>query len=503
MGLLERVAERRAGGSTPEARALAVPWRPWDSRFIPFSAGGPAHPSQMAVGIDASLRLAPLYAGARLLADMVASLPLDQYRKLPAGRPQKMTLGPLFTKPAVYGTIYDWLHQAMTSLVLTGNAWGLVTGRDGYGFPSGIEWLPPDRVEVVNDQEQPWNPLRARIYFEGAQMGRDDLFHVRAFTVPGRIEGLSPLRLFMELIQSGQDAVGYGASWFRSGGFPPGTFQNQEIEIDQPSADEIRRRLTSSIQRREPLVYGRDWEYKPLSVPPNEAQFVEALQMNATQIAAVLGIPPDRVGGSRGDSLTYNTVELNEIELLTDTIRPWLVRLETAFFDCLPQQQYVRFNPDAMLRTTTLERYQVYQLARNMGLATADEIRELEERGPLPAGVGSDPIPLEVLVAMARSIKEIPKSFQSLVDVGPVDKANIALAQAGKQPVPGQQQGPGDDGGSSGASGGGAPSANGNGSSNGNGDTTAAAAAARARWPGDYDLSPAAIRQIMNGASHG
>jgi HK97 family phage portal protein len=256
MGLLERVQAEAA-----ETRALEVPWRPWDSRYVPFNAGGPAHPSQTHTGMEQALRLAPLYAGARLLADMVASLPIQQYRRDPGGgHPTKVATGSLFTQPAAYGTIYDWLHMAMVSLVLTGNAWGFITQRDGYGFPTMIEWLPPERVSVLDDQEQPWNPMRSRIYFYGREMPRDSLFHIRAFSVPGHIEGLSPLRLFMELIQSGEDALAYGASWYKAGGFPPGTFQNQEIEVDAEQADEIRRRLTQSIRRREPLVYGRDWD---------------------------------------------------------------------------------------------------------------------------------------------------------------------------------------------------------------------------------------------------
>ena len=36
----------------------------------------------------------------------------------------------------------------MTVLLLHGNAWGVVTGRDGYGFPTGIEWIPPEDVAV-------------------------------------------------------------------------------------------------------------------------------------------------------------------------------------------------------------------------------------------------------------------------------------------------------------------------------------------------------------------
>ena len=439
MGILERVEAARA-----ETRTIGgVPWRPWDSPYVPFSSGGPVHPTQAAgTSAEGALRLAPLYAGTRLLADMVASLPLQQYRKVPGGKPVKLATSPLLDKPSAVGTLYDWLHMCMTSLVLHGNAWGYITGRDGYGYPTGIEWLPPERVTVLDDPDQPWNPLRARVFFYGRAMTPDELFHVRAFSVPGKLEGLSPLRMFMTLIQSGQDALEYGASWYRAGGWPPGTFQNTELEVDPDQANEIKNRLTRAIQRREPLVYGKDWDYKPVSVPPSEAQFLDAMQMNASQIAAVLGLPPERIGGKRGDSLTYSTQEDETVSLITDTLRPWLVRLETALFDVLPAQQYVRFNADAMLKTNTETRHKIYQLDRDMGLKTVNEIRELEELEPLSGagGVGADPLPLQVLVAMARGIKEIPKSFETLVTESPADalareQAAVLAEEAAAQPA--------------------------------------------------------------------
>jgi len=304
----------------------------------------------------------------------------------------------------------------MTSLLLQGNAWGYITGRDGYGLPSGIEWIPPEDVNVTDDEMQPWNPMRARIYVYGRLMDRSELFHVKAFSLPGRIEGISPLRAFALTILSGLEAERYGTDWYMAGGFPPGTFQNNELEVSDEQAQEIRAMLVSTMRRREPLVYGRDWDYKPVVVPPSEAQFIEALRMNATQIASVLNLPPDRIGGTRGDSLTYNTVEQSTLQVI-EALRPWLVRLETAFFNLLPTNRYCRFNSDAMLKTDLKTRTEIYDLQRSMGLRSIDEMRDLEDLEPIPGGQGNEYIPLDVMVAMARSIRGIPKSMESAIDL--------------------------------------------------------------------------------------
>ena len=317
-----------------------------------FDTGGPVHPSRAFFGTDRALGLPALYAGTNLLASSCAALPLKLYSKPGPGdnRTRRYTGPSIFDHPSSTGTVFDWLFTAMTSLLLQGNAWGYITGRDGYGLPTGIEWIPPEDVNVTDDEMQPWNPMRARIYVYGRLMDRAELFHVKAFSLPGRIEGISPLRAFALTILSGLEAERYGTDWYMAGGFPPGTFQNNELEVSDEQAQEIRAMLVSTMRRREPLVYGRDWDYKPVVVPPSEAQFIEALRMNATQIASVLNLPPDRIGGTRGDSLTYNTVEQSTLQVI-EALRPWLVRLETAFFNLLPTNRYCRFNSDAMLKT--------------------------------------------------------------------------------------------------------------------------------------------------------
>lgn len=556
MGLIERIAASR---DNTEQRVLGgVPWRPWDSPYWRFSQGGPVHPTRAVYGVDKALGLPALYACVRLIADSTASLPLKIYTT--AGSPGRGVRyeGPsIFDQPSADGTIYDWIFQCMTSLLLHGNAWGLITGRDGYGFPTGIEWLPPDMVDVQDDPKQPWNKMRTRVFVFGRQMDnwREELFHVKAFSMPGRTEGISPLRAFALTILNGMEAARYGTDWFAAGGFPPGTFVNTEIEIDATAAAEIRESLTTAIRNRQPLVYGRDWEYKPVVVPPSEAQFIEALQINATQIASIYGLPAERVGGLKSSSLSYcvdgeteiltrrgwlrydqvttadtclgldtetglsqwqpvqavnvfddgpydvirlensthssvttpnhrwptvvpgrdqiawyttstllpdaqllanetertdkvvdlavthetadlvwcpttpsgtwfarrhgttyftgNTnVEMSALQII-EALRPWLVRLETAFFALLPASRYTRFYTDALLKTDLASRANIYKIFRDVGIRTVDELRELEDLEPMPKGVGSEAIPHEIMVQLVRAgvVQGVPTSL--------------------------------------------------------------------------------------------
>jgi HK97 family phage portal protein len=433
MSLVDRVnAEVRAIGG--------VPWRPWDSPYWRFDVGGPAHPSRQVSGTDGALRLAPLYSAVRLIAEGVAKLPVRQYRDT-GSRPARMPSGQLLSKPSAYLRPFDWKLVGMTSALLHGMAYGLITSRDGYAYPTSVEWLPPELMSVQDSE--PFNPARARFFYAGRPVDRADLFIIRGLSVAGRTEAISPLRAFQLLIEAGQEALAYGSGWFSSGGFPPGTFKNTEYEVEDEQSAKIKRKLVDAQRRREPLVFGRDWTYTPVTVPPEQAQFIESQRLTATHFAAIYGVPPERIGGSRGDSLHYSTQEQEGISLVTDSYDPWLVRFEEALTEALPSAQYAEFDRDARIRHDITTRYGAYRVARDIGLLNVDEIREIENREPLPrpkdpdAYDGRDWTPLQIMVAAARGLKE------ELGTEGQPE-TNPQLARGPQKPaLPGQPPAPG------------------------------------------------------------
>lgn len=407
-----RIAERVAEGNAPakaEKRALgSVPWQPWNNPFMRFDIGGPAHPSKMVYGstVEGSLALPALYAGTKLLASSTASLPLKVYSTRRDGTRERYTGPSLFDKPSVQGTVYNWVFSAMTSLVLTGNAWGLITGTDGFGLPAGIEWIPTEFVQVVPDKDQPFNVTATRVYAYGREVrwnGPDkEVVHVASFTVPGRLEGLSLIQLAATTLLHGRTAQDYATRYLTTGGQAKGTFANTNLEVDGEQAEEIKRVLVRAMQRGEPLVHGADWAYTPIpQVSAADAQLIEAMGMNASQVAAMLDLPANRLAGTR-DGLNYSSNIQEQIQIL-EALRPWLTCLESAFSEWLPNRRTVAFNTRAGLRMDPLTEAEVEQIERNTGTLTADEIRANHDRAPLPNGTGREELPLMVLQNIARA----------------------------------------------------------------------------------------------------
>jgi hypothetical protein len=251
------------------------------------------------------------------------------------------------------------------------------------GMRSTATWLHPDKVRNV---EGVW-------YYNGRKV-EGDLLHIPGLSAPGSVLGVSPLTMCRQAITAGADAERFMSTWLSNRARPSMVFRNTEKALPSADAAVIKERVSSTVQSGEPFVIGKDWEVTMLGLSADDAGFVQSARLSATQVATVFGIPPQMIGGDAGSSLTYSTVELNQIQFLTNTLRPWITRLEEGFSSLLPRPHYVKFNVDAMLRVDTKTRHEVFQIDRNIGLKSIDELRALEDEQPLPDGQGADYTPL-------------------------------------------------------------------------------------------------------------
>jgi HK97 family phage portal protein len=388
----------------------------------PYDVGPPAYALGGTTSVDRALSLSPVYAAVTLLADSVASLPLQIYRRS-GDRTQRVMSASLLDEPSPGQSLYDWLHACMTSLLLWGNAYGYITSRDGWQFPTSVVWMAPQRMrcEDAND-----SPRGCRYFYDGREIPANEIVHIRAAVLPGRSGGISPLEAFSGLITSSLATQAYGADWMTAGGFPPGIMKNTRKELTPTSAEEIKKKTVRAVRSREPLVVGMDWDYTPIAVPPEQAQFIQTMQLNATQIAAIYRVPPERIGGGvAGGTVTYANQVQDEIAFQNVSVRPWCTRLESALFGLFPERQFVRFNMDAAIRTDLKTRHEIYQIDRAIGFASIDDLRAIDDLPPLPNGEGARYAPLgsaskspsDSAAEAARMLQQIYLSIGKVVTV--------------------------------------------------------------------------------------
>jgi HK97 family phage portal protein len=344
--------------------------------------------------MDSALKLAPLFSAVRLISDTISSLPLQAYREAGDIR-SPFALPKLFDAPSIYGGTYEWSQRALISLLLRGNAYGLITEFDAVGYPRAMEWVHPDDVSINETMQG-----RPQYMLSGKEItpwiGRDSggqLLHIPLFPLPGRVEGLSPVQAFRSTVELGLYAERFGSDFFKNGAVPSGVLETDQEIATKEEAELVKARFKAGAQGRDVALLTRNLKYRPITVNPEDSQFILTRESVATTVAAIYGVPAEMIGGKAGGSLTYSSPEQNSRHLVTHTLRPYATKLENAFSTLLPRPQYVRFNFDALLRPDTKARYEAYQLALTGGWLTLDEVRTLEDLPPLPEEPKPEPTP--------------------------------------------------------------------------------------------------------------
>jgi HK97 family phage portal protein len=339
----------------------------------------PTH-AGVAVGTDQALRLSAVWACVRLLADAVSTLPLDVYRR--GERNPLAELPPLLRAPAAGMSLNEWLYAVMTSLLLRGNAYGVVTARSGSTLlPSQVDLAHPDRLGVTVLADG-----RVQYRLNGKELDPADVWHVRAYAFPGTVLGLSPVEYARQTIGLGLAAEKFAGQFFADP-VPTGVlYADRDPKTDGAKKLQAEWMAARQANRAPGVLHGDRFE--PLAVKPEESQFLGTLDANTNAIARIYGVPPEMIAGTTAGPLAYTSPEMRSLDLLTYTVRGWLVRLENAISALLPSTQIARFNAAGMVRVDLKSRYEAHEIALRAGFLTVNEVRALEDRGPLPGSEG-------------------------------------------------------------------------------------------------------------------
>ncbi|MEV4474663.1 phage portal protein [Nonomuraea sp. NPDC049504] len=337
---------------------------------------------------EQSLQAVAVWASTDLLASLVSEMPFDVLRGLGVDR-ERLRTPPHLQDPGADGQgAEDWLYQLVMSWLLRGNGFGMVRARDRRGdYATAIELLHPDHVSGRLIDGEP------KFAFDGRDIPKRDLFHSRAYPLPGVVLGLSPVAHHATTIGLDIAVTRFGAQWFQDGAHPGGMLTNSETEMTPTLAQEAKRRFLAALRgSREPVVLGKGWEYKQIQVAPEESQFLETHRYTDAECARIFGPGVAEVlGYESGGSMTYSNVESRATHLLVYALNRWLRRAERVLTSMLPRGQYVRFNRDALLQSTTLTRFQAHELALRNRWQTVNEVRAIEDQPPVPWGDEPNP----------------------------------------------------------------------------------------------------------------
>ena len=294
-----------------------------------------------------------------------------------------MTASAVVTTPYVEMTQLDWVTQMQFSLGLRGNAYGIIIERDAKGFARQVMPVHPDRVQIRRD------PSNGELVYQmnNSTVASDDVFHVRGYSLPGSPVGMNPIEVLRVPFGNAMSADNFYGAFFNNSA-QPGGLLTVPGDLDDDQARMLAQQWMASHQgvgsSHLPAVLSGGVQWTPLTVTPQDAQFLQGRQYSEQQIISGIYRIPPHFYGSVDRSPQATGIEEVEMSFVRNALIGWLRRHEIAISALLPIGQEVRFDLSERMRPDILTRAQVAQIWRNIGVITPNEVRANEGLPDLP-----------------------------------------------------------------------------------------------------------------------
>ncbi|HIH5019789.1 TPA: phage portal protein [Klebsiella oxytoca] len=360
-----------------------------------------------------SWRLSAVYSCIYVLASSIAQLPLTVLRR--SG--ETVTPGTdhpaywlLHNEPNYWQTSYKWRETKQGHICGYGNGYTRIV-RTRRGELESLECCKPWQTQLTK---------RGSRYYYGVYeedqsyaVNPDDMIHVRALGSDDKI-GLSPIMQQAQTIGLGMDAGKYAESFF-SGNARPAAIVSVKSVLNNdswPRLKEAWRKAISVMRKQEnkSLLIPAELQYNPITVSPVDAQLLELLKLNRSQIAGIFNVPAHMINDL--EKATFSNITQQSIQFVRHTVMPWIVNWEQEINRKIFTRRereagyYVKFNIMALLRGTPQERAQFYHFAITDGWMSRNEARVLEDLNPQP---GLDEMLVSVNAANTVDASKITK----------------------------------------------------------------------------------------------
>lgn len=356
-----------------------------------FLTGSPYPDTPLPATESAAMGLPPFGRGVALLANAIAGT--HWYAKrwdADAGVALRLADQPsVLTDPDPTTTPWHYRWAATEDLILFGNHFALYGDIDFRTLrPGWLVPLPADDVWIVIDPE-----TGGYAFTVGGQLlDADQLLHVSAGNRSGEVFGRGVLGQYGEWLGSAIAAEVHAGSYFAGGALPPAVLQSPTL-LNDTQALELKEKWRTMTSTREPVVMPMGYVLTPLVSNAEQAQLVQSRQWNASDVAMLLGIPSYKLG-LQGPSMTYQNVEMGDIEFVRDSVDRYAGGLVAAFSKWLmPRGTDVAWDYAGRMRADATTTANVVTKLYGADVITQDEARAFLGRPPLAQSIEAGQTP--------------------------------------------------------------------------------------------------------------
>lgn len=347
-----------------------------------------------------AMQIIAVYACVRVLSEAIAQLPLHVYKYNDKGK-KRMPSHPLYfllhDQPNPEMTSFVFRETLISHLLIYGNAYAQII-RNGRGDVLGLYPLMPDKMKVDRDDKNRLIYIYSRYDEADPNMKEqgdiilyaDEVLHIPGLGFDGLV-GYSPIALAKNAIGISIACEEYGASFFGNNANPSGVLEHPGVLKNPEKLRDAWHRAYGGKNAHKVAVLEEGVKFTPISIPNNEAQFLETRKFQIEEIARLYRVPLHMIGDL--DHATFSNVEHLSLDFVKYSLDPWIVRWEQGLMKALLSdsekgQYFIKFNVDGLLRGDYASRMQGYSIGIQNGFLCPNDVRELENMNLIPEEKG-------------------------------------------------------------------------------------------------------------------
>ena len=349
-----------------------------------------ASESGISVNEENALRLLYVFSCINVLSQTLAQIPLRLMRRRDDGSSVPVEDNSLYDmvalSPSEHMSSYVWRQTAEAHRQGWGNCFTRIV-RKGSRIESLQLMLPGDttiRRESDGSIVYDYKPE----YGRAERLSSLDVIHVPFIGYDG-VQGRSPIQIARDSIGLGMAIQSSGSQFFRNGATVKGVIETEhQPEALSKFVKALKESFMGAQNANQTPILPKGMSYKPVTINPDDAQTLETMKYNRTQICGMYRVPPSFIQDHERSTFT-NAAEQDR-HFVKYTVAPnttvWEQELSRKL---LTKRQiglglFFRHDTDDFLRGSMAERYAAYNTALQGGWMSPNEVRAKENMKLIP-----------------------------------------------------------------------------------------------------------------------
>ena len=363
----------------------------------------PTSQAGVAVNQQTALTVSAYWCGLNVIAGDIGVLDRFLYQRLENGDRERAVKHPIYRivhdEPNPYMTPQTFWQTLIAHALSWGNGYAEIEW-DRAGRPIALWPIPPNQIQpdirVSIDERGRRRSQLVYTYYNG-QAGEpippEDIIHIPGLSFDG-IRGYSVVQVARDAIGLTMAAERFGAQFFGEGAWPglalehPGELKDGAYERLKDSI-EARHQAASGGRSHRLLILEEGMKVsKPITISPDDSQFLETRSFQIEEMARILGCPVHKLQHKVGERPGGN-LEASQIDYLQGCLLRWTTRIEQELRRKLIsrpdwQKYYIEHLFEKLLKVDVQTRVAAEEAWVRMGAITPEYVAKIENFPPPP-----------------------------------------------------------------------------------------------------------------------